>query len=286
MDERNEELANQFLESLSKKVDSHFQPLVVFPGQDVTSALLGSTTTTSTTAAGGGGGGGAGEEEVIKIGPGLIRQGEKILAIQAGKLNYRPPASYWIDSSRKKYLPRVGDQVVGVIEEKGGEFYMVNIFSGTHTILNRLSFEGATKRNRPELKRGDVIYARVITAGKDCDTELSCIASSSGARKEWSSGETVYGQLPQGLIVRLPLPMARHLLRPDCAVVNALGRYLAYELAVGMNGAVWMRSAGENQDQEEILLRNALLNAETLTDIQAEAMVDQLFLLASKRTKR
>lgn len=212
--DRNEELANEFLESLSKKVDSHFQPVVVFPGQDVTPLLGNATTETENET-----------ENVIKIGPGLIRQGEKIVAIQAGKLNYRPPASYWIDSSRKKYLPRVGDQVVGVIEEKGGEFYMVNIFSGTHTILNRLSFEGATKRNRPELKRGDVIYARVIAAGKDCDTELSCIASSSGARKEWSSGETVYGQLPQGLIVRLPsLAMARHLLRPDCAVVNALGR--------------------------------------------------------------
>lgn len=77
-----------------------------------------------------------------------------------------------------------------VLQDRGGDFYRVNIFSGSSAILNKLSFEGATKRNKPELKKGDVIYARVTLAHKDLDTELSCM-SSSGPKKEWSSGETV-----------------------------------------------------------------------------------------------
>ena len=77
--------------------------------------------------------------------------------------------------------------MVGIIEEKLSEYYRVNIFSGTTAMLGRLSFEGATKRNKPELKRGDLIYARVALAHKDLETELTCV-SSSGSKKEWSSG--------------------------------------------------------------------------------------------------
>ncbi len=107
-----------------------------------------------------------------------------------GMLRYRAPTSYWVETNRKRYFPKADDQIVGLIEQVAGDFYTVNIFSGTNCILNRQSFEGATKRNKPELKRGDILYARVIKAHKDCDVELSCI-STSGSKKEWSTGETV-----------------------------------------------------------------------------------------------
>lgn len=89
-----------------------------------------------------------------------------------------------------QYTPKTGDQVVGIIEDKGGDFYRVNICSGATALLNRLGFEGASKRNKPELKVGDVVYCRVSLANKHLDTELTCI-SSSGVKKGWSSGEAV-----------------------------------------------------------------------------------------------
>lgn len=69
----------------------------------------------------------------------------------------------------KLYFPKVGDQLVGVIEDKGGDFYKVNIFCGYIAMLPRLGFDGATKRNRPELNRGDTIYCRVVFAEKGLD---------------------------------------------------------------------------------------------------------------------
>jgi exosome complex component RRP40 len=171
----NDDYVHDFLDEVSRKVDSSFQPRLVFPGEDLTSVFHHSIRS----------------GEVLKIGSGLVKDGDRIFATIPGKLNYRIPATYWVDTCRRKYIPRVGDQIVGVIEEKGVDFYSVNIFSGCTCILNRLAFEGATKRNRPELKKGDVIYAKVQAAGKDCDTELTCI-SSSGVKKEWSSGETVH----------------------------------------------------------------------------------------------
>jgi exosome complex component RRP40 len=87
-------------------------------------------------------------------------------------------------------MPKIGDQVVGIIEERNADFYRVNIFSGAPAMLSRLGFEGATKRNKPDLKVGDVIYCRVSLAHRDLDVELTCL-SSSGNKKGWSSGESV-----------------------------------------------------------------------------------------------
>lgn len=207
MMDTNDEYADHFLSEVTKKVDSSFQKQMVFPGQDVTAVFQNTIQS----------------DQVLKIGAGLVKQDTKIMATLPGELNYRVPSSYWVDHHRKKYLPRPGDQVVGLVEERGGDFYILNIFSGVNCILNRLSFEGATKRNRPELKKGDVVYARVMVANRDCDTEVTCI-SSSGVKKDWSSGETIYGGLPEGLLIHVPQTMTRRLLRPDCAVLNALGK--------------------------------------------------------------
>jgi exosome complex component RRP40 len=168
---KNEELANSFLVQTAKKVNLGFKPVPVMPGEDVTSSVTSGS-------------------KSIKIGPGLVQVGSRVQTVAPGVLKYRAPSNYWVETNRKRYYPKVDDQIVGLIEQVAGDFYTVNIFSGSNCILNRQAFEGATKRNKPELKRGDILYARVIKANKDCDIELSCI-STTGSKKEWSTGETV-----------------------------------------------------------------------------------------------
>lgn len=201
----NEEYADRFLAEVGQS-NASSTISVVLPGDNVTTLITKSVDGSAT-----------------KLGNGLYRRRDQILASVPGKLSHKSPSSHWVDVCRKKYIPKVGDQVVAVVEERAGDFYMMNIASGSNCILNRLAFDGATKRNKPELKKGDVVYARVVAAGRDYDTELSC-TSSSGAKKDWSTGETTYGALPEGLVIQVPLPTARRLLRPDCAVLNALGR--------------------------------------------------------------
>jgi exosome complex component RRP40 len=163
--------ASKFLTQAEKNVDIGFKSIVVLPGDDITKHVTKF-------------------QRSIKIGAGLTSTEQTVIGTSAGTLRYRAPTTYWVECGKRRYIPKVGDQVVGVVEERGGEFYRVNILGATFALLNRLAFEGATKRNKPELKRGDVIYARVSFAHKDLDTELTCI-SSSGSKKEWSSGETV-----------------------------------------------------------------------------------------------
>lgn len=51
--------------------------------------------------------------------------------------------------------------------------FQVDIGSADVAFLSYLAFEGATKRNRPTLKTGDLIYARVISTSKHVEPELS-----------------------------------------------------------------------------------------------------------------
>ena len=123
-----------------------------------------------------------------------------LLCTVPGTLRYRPPAHFYVEErSRKQYYPQEGDQVVGVIEDRVGEAYRVNIFSGQPAIMSTMAFDGATKRNKPDLKKGDVIYCRVKSARGDVDVEVTCMATS-GVKKDWSSGEAVYGGLAQGFL--------------------------------------------------------------------------------------
>lgn len=163
--------ASLFMKKVSQNIDTSFRSVAVLPGDNVTKFVTGFRMT-------------------VKLGPGLHQVGEAVFSSQSGALRYKAPSMYYVESDKMMYIPKIGDQIVGIIEEKIGEFYKVNIFSSSTALLNKLGFEGATKRNKPELKKGDALYVRVSVADKDLDTEVTCI-SSSGSKKEWSTGETV-----------------------------------------------------------------------------------------------
>ena len=249
-----EDYVSEFLENASKALNTKFQPIKLLPGDNVTSIVTNQFV------------------KGIILGRGLIEKSNEVYAVNTGTLQYSPPSTYWIDSNSKIYIPNLGDQIVGIIEDKGSDFYKVNIFSGSIAMLPRLAFEGASKRNKPELKRGDFIYGKVILANKEFDTELTCV-SSFGTKKEWSSGETIYGELKDGVTIKVSILKARSMLLPDNVVLTTLGKYFAYEVAIGMNGLIWIKS---KEILHTVVIRNAILNSEFLNDIQSEAMVEKL----------
>lgn len=101
--------ADDFLRRQEMAMDPSFKSTVVLPGDDVTES------TTRTTRS-------------LRLGPGLVQKEEKVLATRAGMLRYRPPCSYWVESNGRRYGARVEDQVLGVVEDRMGESYKVNIF--------------------------------------------------------------------------------------------------------------------------------------------------------------
>lgn len=260
----NSEAAAAFLQEAKQNIDTAFESLVVIPGDNVTDSVTRL-------------------KKSIKIGTGLSHQGDCVVVTTGGCLRYRAPVTYYVETNSKRYYPSTGDHVVAMIEERQGDFYRVNLLSGGSAVLHQLAFEGATKRNKPDLSKGDIIYARVTSALKDVESELVCTASS-GVNKEWTTGESVFGQLHGGILIRLGLNMARRLLSPESVTLNCLGRHFKFEVAVGVNGIVWIKSSDV---VSSVVIRNSILNASSgrFSELEVEIMIERL-VVASKSRKQ
>ena len=162
----------------------------------------------------------------------------------------------------------------------GPDAYRVNIFGTGLATLPSLAFEGATKRNKPHLRRGALVYCRVVEVSGVQDPVLSCIPRDSIGRKDWMTGECTFGELKEGLMVRCGTAHCAALLAPDCQVLLHLARSVPFEIAIGANGAVWVRAGSQ---RETVLVACAVRSAEQLTDGQAAAMVDNLVRRARER---
>lgn len=54
----------------------------------------------------------------------------------------------------------------------------------------------------------------------------------------------MFGPLVGGTVLPVSLATARRLLDPECAVLTELGAAIPFEVAVGVNGVVWVQAAG------------------------------------------
>ena len=127
--------------------------------------------------------------------------------------------------------------MVGVVVSKSGLTARVDIGSNELATLNLLAFESATKKNRPDVKVGDIVYARVVAPVKDVEIELVCINS---ALKRDGMGLLTAPSGHHSQLVCVPVHVARKLLLPGSKVLEKLGEKIRFEIAIGMNGRVWI----------------------------------------------
>jgi exosome complex component RRP40 len=66
--------------------------------------------------------------------------------------------SFWVEGVSKRYIPAQRDIVLGTIIARHAEGYRVDLGGAHMAALDAMAFEGATKRNKPNLKvsRGSV----------------------------------------------------------------------------------------------------------------------------------
>lgn len=192
----------------------------------------------------------------------------------------------------------MGDRVIGIIEDQkaSAEYYRVNIFGSHSALLHVLSFEGATKRNRPQLDPGCLVYCRIVKGfgGGRMDPEVSCkVGGGSGnnsgistyneaedddeyddggaARKDWMTNEGTYGPLTGGTSFRISLGLARELLLPNNAALSALDKSgIPFEIAIGVNGMVWLNSP---EPEITIMICNAIKNSEVMSEENVRGMI-------------
>ena len=69
-------------------------------------------------------------------------------------------------SFSNKFYPEREDYVIGIIKSKNNDFYTLDINAPLEASLNLLDFEGASKRNRPNLEPGALVYCRIVENNK------------------------------------------------------------------------------------------------------------------------
>jgi len=176
-----------------------------------------------------------------------------------------------VNSRSKRYIPSVDDLVVGIVVEAHAENYRLDIGSTQPAVLPALAFEGATKRNKPNLAVGALVYARVVVATPHMEAELSC--TSPHFKKDWVTGQSLYGELVGGYSFTCSTRLARDLLDEDCYVLSCVGRHIPFELAIGVNGRVWINAANH---LHIILITNAILNSEGRSKEYITTMVQKI----------
>ncbi|KAG9486621.1 hypothetical protein GDO78_006801 [Eleutherodactylus coqui] len=124
--------------------------------------------------------------------------------------------------------------------------------------LSFLAFEGATKKNRPNVRVGDLVYGQFIVANKDMEPELACIDGSGKA-----NGMGVFGQ--DGFMFKVSLGLVRKLLTPQNDIIQELMNVFPLELVIGMNGRIWVKA---RTIQQTLIVANILEACEYLTTAQ------------------
>lgn len=204
--------------------------------------------------------------QTVKLGGGLRQEYDVISVTKAGKLRFMKPNKYWVESSHKTYVPSVGDNVLGTVLDTRADNFLVDIKGPVLAFLPVLAFEGGTRRNIPKFEAGTLIYARVVKTNIGMNPELSCTDAMGKAAG--------YGQLKDGYTFHSSTGLARMLLSsPTCPVLDALGRKLSFEIAIGLNGRVWVNADAQ---ASIILVSNAIMNAESLSEVQQKIMVEKL----------
>lgn len=180
------------------------------------------------------------------IGPGIYKvpgiKDTKLIPINGGLLNIQrnkqgTRQAAHLESNSRRYIPQVSDMVIGTIVGVYAEYYKVLLQNFLSNVtLSVMAFPNATKKNRPNLRQGQCVYARVSSYIPDLETELECFDLSTGK-------DGGFGLLDEsGYIFDVELNYARELLfNPGFLVLEKLSTKCMFEIAIGINGKIWLK---------------------------------------------
>lgn len=185
-------------------------------------------------------------EVIVKLNKGLFTNSYRdCFAVRSGYLQYHKNSKHQkqimncsISTHSKVYFPSIQDSVIGIIKKRHSECYMVDINTPNLAYLSILDFEGATKRNKPDLDIGDAVYAKVVLFQRDIEPIISCI-------RESSKNTNIFGSLNSksyGTIFECTPLLCQYLSNQKCPILETLGKSFRFDIVLGCNGRVFIES--------------------------------------------
>ncbi|MHA1211740.1 MAG: exosome complex RNA-binding protein Rrp4 [Candidatus Heimdallarchaeota archaeon] len=157
-------------------------------------------------------------------------------------------------SLKGKYLPRVGDLVIGKVTDASLSTWIVDILSPYPGVLRPSSsldrrFDPVKDQTRKIFDVGDIIVAKVFTFDRTRDPVLTL-------RDNNRSQSTPYlGKLNGGRIVDVSPSKIPRLIGRRGSMISTIKQYTNCRMIVGQNGRVWFKG---NSFEEEYLVLQAI----------------------------
>lgn len=210
---------------------------------------------------------------VVRVGSGVTQRGDRLQAVKGGRVSADVKRNkVWVFHNQRRYQASVDDLIIGIVQEKHSDDYRLDINGMDTAVLGQLAFEGASKKNKPNLVIGSAVFCRVVHATKHTEPQVSCVEP--GSARSWTGGETLYGELKHGNVVHVSLALANSMVRKHDQVLSTLGKRVAFQSAVGVNGRVWIQTAGVKQT---VVVSDAIVKADVMEKDEWLQYVDKLF---------
>lgn len=181
----------------------------------------------------------------------------------------RKKNAHFVMVKRKRYVAAQGERVIGQILLRHAEGYKVDIGASSPASLGLLEFEGATKRNRPYLAVGALVYSKIDISSPFMEPSLTCV--------DLSIPDHGMGELKNGFLVTVDLATVRRLQNPKSTILQTLGTQVPFEIAIGSNGRIWINSFNIHAIQ---LIASILICIDNQTDDEINSIIRERILLS------
>ena len=164
--------------------------------------------------------------------------------------------------------------VIGTVcEPPYHEAYRIDLGGTQDAMLPILAFEGATRRHRPMLKIGDLVYAKIANIhSPHLPIELTCRAQTQ--KQSWVTGQSEFGPLKGGMATHVVNNMEiKSLLSKNNPLLEMIGTCFAFELVIGLNGYIWFKS---NHMKHTMALLRIFEHMDDMTPEYAKKIIESL----------
>jgi len=172
------------------------------------------------------------------------KEGVKIYASRLGLVEYEG-RTVQVVALNSVYIPSVGDQVIGKIEDININAWIVNINSPYKALLRANdALNKPFRQQKDDLTRfldvGDLILAKVIAFDRTIDPILSI-------------REPGFGKITQGQIVKVSPAKIPRIIGRKASMINMLKRETECKITVGQNGVILISGPSPENERLAIL---------------------------------
>ncbi len=174
-----------------------------------------------------------GEAKPGRLPFGVFRDGDRLYSAVFGLIE--PEKGLKITRLNGRYIPRVGDMVIGIVTLGRHNSYVVDIngiYPATLIIPKRIN------ERAPRLNPGDVITARVSSINEVGDVLLE------------SPRRLLKGKLIEVKATKIPRIFGK-----NGSMLKMIKEHTKVQIIVGKNGRIWLRGDNENIRKAESVIR-------------------------------